>query len=549
MSSAYDLNRADQAVVDLANRVDAMRTDDPVRYERFMLSRSPDELAALKRGFSIRNDPLGTAVYRQLGYEPICIPRVKEALEAGYTNPLEATDDGYELPAPCGECPQEVFDKALEFDVFYGGAAGGGKTLALIMLMIRCAVRWQGFRALFLRETYDELDENVFPELRKIDHAEQVGGKWNAGRKQLDFGASAIRFRYMGQLADITRRRGGSYQAVALDERTQLPAGTGDGLRDRLRSVGGIPVIGLRSTGNPGGKSHSEIKKDYILATDYGSNVIDVKVPDTGVSFQRRYIPAKAPDNPYLNEDYFTTVLGGIADPTLRRAMRDGDWDVFVGQYFGEWRHDRHVVPRSVKLADSWPRHEGIDYGRAKPFCMLRGARDGDGRVWIYREIYEAGLGEKTQAKMIKEDEELMGDRDAKRAGDPSMWNKTTDAPDVAATYKAEGVPMHKAENDRKTGWSRVHQFLDEGEPCPYHAAQGWESCPMLHVLEGTAPNLVRTLPDLPFDRHKVEDLDTDSEDHAADALRYLLMDVKAPVRRRRRLTGDQQRDVIAASV
>lgn len=520
----------------LADLAAAVQLLGPEQLEAFALTLEPADLAVLEQVTKGLVDPRGVETYRTLGYEPICVPRVEAALAAGHANPIAAEKAGVVLPRPCGECPQERFDAATEFDVFYGGAAGGGKTLALLMLAIRCCVRWPTFRVLFLRETYDELDENVFPELVKIDYARDVGGKWNAGRKQLDFpGRSAIRFRYMGDLKDITRRRGGSYQAICLDERTQLPSGTGDGLRDRLRSVGGVPVLGLRSTGNPGGRSHSELKRDYILATERGAHPVTVKVADGEATFERRYIPAKATDNPYLNDEYHTVVLGGIADPVLRAAMRDGDWDVFVGQYFGEWRADRHVVPRdAVELDASWRRFEGIDYGRAAPWCMLRAAIDNDGRAWVYRELYDVGVDEADQARRIAADERASGDLEVTRAADPSMWGKPTSAETIAATYAANGVPLTKADNERLTGWARVHQYLADlyveltdgskvGVPCAYHRAQGWESCPKLHVLEGTAPNLVRTLPDLPFDPHRVEDLDTAAEDHAADALRYLL--------------------------
>lgn len=540
----------------LAGVVLGMEPDDR---RRFIETREPDELDLVERALAARSDPLGKAVYRKLGYEPICIPRVVAALDAGYLGPIDAEEHGMVLPPMCGRCPAERFDDALEFDVLFGGAAGGSKTKSALMVAIRCLARWDGFRALFLRETFDQLDENVYPELRAIDYAAEIGGHWNAGRRQLDVGNSSMRFRYMADLDDALQRRGGSYQLIVLDERNLLAPGVADMLRDRLRSADRtVPVIGLRSTANPGGKSHGELKGAYVKpdprlvptsVTEHGDVVTTVR--RGRAEFERRYIPAKSTDNPYLGPDYDEQVLGAIEDEVLRAAMKDGNWDTFVGQYFGEWADARHVVPRdALQLADSWGRFEGIDYGRAAPFCMLRAAVDGDGRAWVYREIYRAGLDETVQAKMIVEDEERCGDRDAKRAGDASMWNKNSEAPSIADRYAENGVRMTPSDSgpgSRVIGWARVHSFLADGEPCPYHAALGWESCPMLHVLEGTAPNLVRTLPDLPFDKHKVEDLDSDAEDHAADALRYLLMQVKAP-RTRRRLAGEAQRAATASA-
>lgn len=405
-------------------------------------------------------------------------------------------------------------------------------TLTALMFTLRCMARWPGFRALFLRETFDQLDENVYPELRKIDWAAEIGGKWNAGRRQLDIAASSCRFRYMADADDALQRRGGSYQLIVLDERNLLPVGTGDRLRDRLRSADpNIPVIGFRSTANPGGASHGELKSKFVRPdprmvetsiNEHGDTCTTVRQGLT--SFKRKFIPAKATDNPYLGDEYFTDILGAIEDPILRRAMRDGDWDVFVGQYFQEFSHDRHVVPRGmVELDRGWTRYEGIDYGRAAPFCMLRAAIDGEGRAWLYREIYEVGLDEAVQAKMIREDEEAMGDRGAFRAADPSMWGKIGAALPFAETYRREGVVLAKADNDRVPGWSRVHSYLAETAPCGYHAGLGWQTCPKLHIIEGTCPNFERTLPDMIFDPHKVEDAWSGGDDHAPDAFRYLV--------------------------
>lgn len=523
---------------------------DPDQRAQFLRRLNTPQRLLVKKALDAKTDPYGTAVYRKLGYEPICIPRVTLALELGYANPIEAEDAGVELPPMCGQCPAERFDKAREFDVLFGGAAGGSKTKSSLMFGVRCMARWPGFRALFLRETFDELDENVYPELRAINYAEAIGGRWNAGRKQLDIGLSSMRFRYMHDLEDIRRRRGGSYQGIFLDERNQLPSGTADGLRDRLRSANRrIPVIGLRSTANPGGKSHSELKAGYVkpdprehpTVVDEHGDVLTT-ITRGSATYERRFIPAKSSDNPYLGPEYENTILAGIEDPVLRGAMKDGNWDVFVGQYFAEWSDARHIVPASaVTLDPAWPRYEGIDYGRAAPFCMLRAAIDGDGRAWVYSEIYKAGLDEAVQARMIREDEEARGDRGARRSADPSMWGKQGAAATFAQTYAAEGVPLVKAKNDRITGWGRVHAYLADmtvelpagvvgasparvGSPCGYHAGLGWPTCPRLHVLEGACPNLVRTLPDMIHDPHNVEDAWSEGEDHAPDALRYLLM-------------------------
>lgn len=510
----------------------------PAQAKAFALTLQGDDLDLFERLSLEVADPHGYNAYEQLGYEPICVPRVTMALELGYEHPLDAEADGAEIPAMCGRCPAEQFDAAREFDVFFGGAAGGSKTLSMIMLFIRYAWRWPGWRALFVRETYDELDENVFPELRKIGYAEEIGGRWKAGRHELNFHGrnhdglpeSAIRFRYLAKLDDVGRRQGGSYNAVGIDERTKLPPGVAGALLDRIRTaMPGVPVLGMRSTGNPGGRAHGELKRDYVTATDKGAKTLTVELPDSDDTITRRYIPAKATDNPYLDKSYFTRTLAAIPDPQRRRAMRDGDWDVFAGQFFEEWNSDRHVVPAdAIELAASWKRYEGIDYGRSAPFCMLRAAIDNDGRAWVCSELYKSGLDEQEQAVLIIADEQAK-DPGLKisRAGDPSMWAKVSSAKSIEQVYREHGVLMVKASNDRVNGWARVHQFLAEGPACQYHAGLGWDTCPRLHVFAGAAPNLVRTIGDLPRDKNNPEDLDTDSEDHAADAIRYLLIHAK----------------------
>jgi hypothetical protein len=209
--------------------------------------------------------------------------------------------------------------------------------------------------------------------------------------------------------------------------------------------------------------------------------------------------------------------------------MLEGDWSAFAGQVFQEWSRARHVVPR-ITLPASWRRWCGIDYGFAAPFAAVWIATDNDGRTWVYREAYKRGLGPDEQARQILSVEREAGEKETVHFIDPSTAAKlTATAPSIQEMYALAGLGTQCADNDRLSGWQSVHHYLAEAPICQVHAAQRdrdeWrgDTCPRLHVLEGCAPNLVRTLPDLPYDPVRVEDVDTRADDHISDALRYCL--------------------------
>jgi hypothetical protein len=414
---------------------------------------------------------------------------------------------------------QAEFHAATEFDVLYGGAAGGGKSVALVMEALRRAHENSGMRILLIRRTYDELNESIFPALQKFSYAEALGARWHGTDRELTFPNRAlVRFRYMETLEDASRRQGGEYQLLLVDEATLLPPGVVDFIRyERLRSSGGIPVIGVRSTTNPGGISHSQVRKRYIEATNYGEHVA-LDDPASEHPLTVRFIPAKASDNVHLDGGY-RYKLDNIPDPQRRAAMRDGSWDVFAGQVFSEWSRDRHVV-ETFEVGPDWQRLGGLDYGYRAPSAAVWGASDQDGRVWVYRELYESGLGEQGLADALKAYERTVWD------ADPAMWNKTGDALPPADVLALEGVPLRKAINDRVIGWTRLHSYLAEAPACAHHRALGWSTCPMLHVM-ANCEHLIRTLPALPYARRgNPEDADTTSDDHLPDALRYLVMGI-----------------------
>lgn len=413
---------------------------------------------------------------------------------------------------------QEAFHSATEYDVLYGGAMGGGKTLALLMEGIRCCVRYPGIRVGAFRRTYGELKESLLKELAAYGYANALGAKWAGSEFELRFpNKSVIMFRYAENMVDASRRQGAEFQLLLFDERTLTPADVLTFLESRLRSGDtGIPVIGIRSASNPGGPSHSAAKARYIEPTNYGQEVYkDVR----GRSV--RFIPSRLADNPHLNEEYRTDLLS--FPEQLRKAYLEGNWDVFEGQMFPELSYDRHVM-EPIELPTTWRRYNGIDWGFSSPWAVLWGAVDPDDRLWIYREIYQTGVGEREQARQIREaeahDEHISG-----RFADDAMWAILGDAKPIAQVYAENGVPLDKAgkgPGSRIAGWQRIHSYLEEAPACQYHQAMGWESCPRMHIFS-TCMKLYKELTDLPHSRTgNPEDSDSKAIDHACDALRYL---------------------------
>lgn len=493
-----------------------MDDDDLAAYMATLTT--PEDLAevdaALAEAEGVAPQPY-RATFDRLGYEPICKPRVELQLAQERGERL-----GESIPAPCGMCPQERFHSAAEFDVLYGGAAGPGKTKALLMGGIGDSMAYPGIRIAAFRETYDELAESLLKELEGISFAESLGAAWNGTKRELRFpNRSVMRFRYAQTEKDATRRQGGEYQRLIIDERSLMAPSVVGLLEERLRSGrADLPVLGVRSSANPGGPGHGAMKLRYIDATDHGTKIVHDEQGRTV-----RFIPARHGDNPYLGDDYMATLLA-IKDPARRKAMLDGDWDTFVGQFFELWRHDRHVV-EPFPIPTEWQRYAGVDYGYAAPWCTLWGAVDGDGRVWAHREVYETQVGQTAQAQRILAYERSAGETIRSRAADPSMWAKVGEANSNAKVYADEGCAITKANNNRLSGWARVNHYLAEAPACDLHRAAGWETCPLLHVFS-TCTNLTRTLPNLGRDKARPEDVDTHGEDHAADALRYMLMEI-----------------------
>lgn len=407
-------------------------------------------------------------------------------------------------------------------DVLYGGAAGGGKSHGLLMYALRACMRYPGLQAFWFRKSFPELEQSVLRLLSmRYNYAAVLGARWNDGKHELRFGNdSVLTFAHAKNEIEANALRSAEINLLILDERTTIPPRVVDLLYPRIRSgAAGVPCLGIRSATNPGGPGHGRVRSEYVEATSYGKQELIDK-------FGRRriFIQAYVTDTPQLGEEYRRS-LEGLPEE-LRKAFLEGNWSTFEGQMFRELKRERHVVA-PLDLPDSWRRYAGVDWGWAKPWGVLWGAVDEDGRVWIYRERYAAGVKETDQAQQILDAETAAGEDVTARYADDAMWIARGEAKSIAEMYEEAGCTLTKASKgpgSRIAGWQRIHSYLAEAPACLLHRAQGWETCPKLHIFDHCT-NFYRELENLPY-KEGTEDADTDADDHLADCARYLLTNI-----------------------
>ena len=414
--------------------------------------------------------------------------------------------------------PQKRQAQALAnnaFELLYGGAAGGGKSDYLLIDFISGCNEWrEDWKGILFRRTYPEL-ESI------IERAKQLflplGTIWNKAERTFYFTTrSKLQMRFLERDDDVQRYQGQAYTWVGFDELGNYPTDyCWRYMMSRARSAAGAPCY-IRGTANPGGPGHAWIKNRFIDGKQPG------KIYRDKDGLTRSFVKALIQDNQKLIEndpDYIKRLQ--MLPTHLRRALLDGDWDVFAGQVFDEFRRDRHVVEPFALPSGSWKRFYSLDWGYAKPFSLGKWAVNSEGRMVRYGEWYgcakhESNTGIRMGAEVAAS--KAWGDAVAEGVtecvADPSIWNKTDDGPSIAEKWEAAGFKMIKANNDRINGLMQMHSLL---------STSGEDGRPMMLIFSN-CHDFIRTIPVLvPNPRHP-EDVDTSLEDHVYDESRYASM-------------------------
>jgi hypothetical protein len=405
------------------------------------------------------------------------------------------------------EGPQEDFLASSETDVLYGGAAGGGKSYAMLVDPLRYAHR-AAHRGLIIRRSMPELRE-LIDKSRELYPKAFPGCKYKEVEKLWNFPSGAkIEFGFLERDADVYRYQGQAYSWIGFDEITHLPTEFAwNYLASRLRTTDPEIQTYMRCTANPGGAGATWVKKRYI---DPAPSYEPFKGAD---GLTRKFIPARLQDNPYLATDGRYEMMLKALPPTQRQQLLDGNWDVAEGAAFTEFNPLDHVItPFDIPL--SWEKIKGIDYGYASESACVWGTVDpSDGTLIIYRELYKKGLTGVDLAAMLT-NMELEDPMSVPGVLDTACWSRTgTIGPTVGETLQRAGHKLRRADKNRIQGKIQIHEYLKLQQ----------SGRPRLQIFN-TCPNLIRELQSIPLDKSNPEDVNTHAPDHAYDALRYLIM-------------------------
>lgn len=403
--------------------------------------------------------------------------------------------------------PQTDFLAAGETDVLYGGAAGGGKSYAMLVDPLRFAHR-SAHRALILRRSMPELRE-LIDKSRELYPKAFPGCKYREVEKLWNFPSGAkIEFGFLERDADVYRYQGQAYSWIGFDEITHLPTEfSWNYLASRLRTTDPEITPYMRCTANPGGSGALWVKKRYISPAPHN----DSFVGKDGIT--RKFIPARLNDNPYLAADGRYEQMLKSLPPTQRRQLLEGNWEISEGAAFTEFDREVHVIePFEIPL--HWERVKGLDYGYAsESACVWVAIDPNDGTLIVYRELYRKGLLATELAEMLT-NMELSDPMSVRGVLDTACWSRTgTTGPTVAETLIQAGHKLRPADKNRIAGKIQIHEHLklqNTGRP----RIQMFNTC----------PNLIRELQSIPLDKNNPEDVNTHASDHAYDALRYLIM-------------------------
>ena len=456
-------------------------------------------------------------------------------------------------------------------EIFYGGAAGGGKSDWLLMAALQY-VDQPGYAAIIFRRTYQQLAKPGALIARSKQWLTPSNATWNEQAKEWRFPSGAtLAFGYLEQETDVENYQSAEFQFVGFDELTHFSESQYRYLFSRLRRLEGTDIpLRLCGASNPGSRGHAWVRDRLV----------------EGKETNRVFIPAKIADNPHLDQVAYAASLSNLSE-TLQMQLREGLWDAFEGLAYPAFRKDIHVVPATFDLPDWWERFEAMDYGTTAPTSWGCFTTDNEGNVLAiglyhrpgYPSDHAAAVHELRRSWWATDERGqpvralCYAPADIKtKFGRHDITGRELSAETEFADH---GITFAVAQQDRRAGYLRIAEMLkpNPGRPFPdWHPRARELGAPRFFILDrpDLAPlaEVLRDAPlediDSPESKLPGEAVDKEWEHrhgHAHAMCRYALMsrptDAKAPefvpddpraellwrVERSREATVDRKRD------
>ena len=436
---------------------------------------------------------------------------------------------------------QAAFQARSEYEVLYGGAAGGGKSDALVAEALR-QVNNPNYRAILFRKTFPQSRELIIKS-RRLYPLCCPGAKYNATQHVWTFPSGAlIYFGSMPNSDSYLDYQGLSFAFIGFDELTHFTQKEYEYLFSRNRADGPGLRCYIRATANPGGIGHSWVKARFIdpepaeTPIKFTTTIQNPEGEAVEVERERVFIPSSVWDNKILlaNDPNYLANLAQLPEAE-RKALLYGDWDSFSGQVFTEWRNNRegyktrkwtHVI-EPFEIPSDWRRYRSFDFGYSRPYAVQWWAVDPDGTAFLYRQLYGSngvpneGVRDEPReiARKIREIEEAEEQgRSIIGVADPSIWDESRGFDGtIINMFEREGIYFDKGDNKRLPGKMQMHKRL-------HFDKNGYAG---MYVFSNCR-EFIRTIPALVYDTFHPEDIDTTQEDHDYDAARYFMMHISA---------------------
>lgn len=427
---------------------------------------------------------------------------------------------------------QQVYHHAEGLDeLLYGGAAGGGKSMATIMDALLYAMDYPKSRQIIFRRTYPDLQRSIVAETLKYYPKEL--GKYNSQAHEWRFiNGSIIELAYWDNDANYMNYQGAAYDVIRWEELTQFEEKWYTYMLSRCRGITPYPRM-VKSTTNPGGVGHSWVKKRFV---DVGppeqihdvpktdDNGVQLYHPKSGEALYNRvmFVPATIYDNQALMENDPNYLIRLMSLPDIeRKQLLEGDWDTFAGQYFSEFTRSIHVV-EPFTIPRDWRKYRAMDEGYSDPYVCLWIAQDSKGNAYVYREFSKNKLLTSEQIKETKRRSPVTEEYEYNVA-DTSFWNKAkTENITPAEIFAEYDIPLIQAKKERINGWKRLREWLHVYDALDHVTGNTYKTARL--KIFSTCLKTIESIPAMVHDETHVEDVAAHPLDHIPDALRYWCM-------------------------